>query len=1110
MSTNQWLSYEELKRRLNMAESSLQAIRRGQIDTIVGEQENLVVRLEGAEKREAHIKQVLLAIRNVNQLIMHESDPRHLIEGACANLTATLGYSNAWIALLHDNYTVGVTASSGFNGGFDRLQAQLKMGDFPDCVKRALVSDEVVIIKDPPNECSNCPLAGEYAGRMGLIRALTFEKRSYGVLAVSVPSAFAYDTEAQTLFNELAHDLGFALQKIADKKALQFANDIINRSPAVAFVWKNAQGWPVEYASQNTEKIFGWSAEDFMSNKISYLSVIHPDDLDRVSQEVAQSSADPNATSVEHLPYRIISRNGDIRWVEDMTFIQRTDEGEIDAYKGILLDISSRKQAEKTLKESEHKYRLLVENANETIMLVQAAQIVFINRQGEALFEFSQSELSSRPLGDFIHEEDRDMVLARHQRRLKGESLPDRYSFRIVSKSGQIKWVELKVAVVSWEGEPATLCFLSDITARREAEIALRESERKFRDLFNSISDTVFIHDMQGRFVEVNEVACRIYGYSREEIRRMTPRDLDAPEDRRLFSERVQTLDEEGRLVFDAVHRRKDGSKFPVEIHSRKIEYQGHPCILSIVRDITRRKQTEQTLRKRTRDLQERVKELNCLYGISNLVATPDISLDQIIQGVVELIPRSWRYPDVACARIVLEGKEYRTKNFEETQWRQTGDIQVHGKSSGILEVCYIEEKPGADEGPFFKEERSLVAAVSERLGRIIERDRSKKEKHMLENRLQQARKMEAIGTLAGGIAHEFNNALTAIMGNIELLKMDLAEGDHRGKYFRAMEQSGLRLSGLTNQLLAYARGGKYQATNLKLPEFVLQTLPLLQYNLKPGIQVKTHFAKHTAYVRADHTQMQMMLSAILANANEAIDEEGLIKISADNQEVEEASADRHPGLDPGLYVCLSIEDDGTGMDEETRKGIFEPFFTTKFQGRGMGMAAVYGIVKNHDGWISVDSEANKGTVVRIFLPALETGENTAKKIKTPPDKGTGTILLIEDEDMVMDAVRAMLERAGYRVLVSKTGRAAVHTAESYDGPIDLALLDIKLPDMEGRGVYPLLLKARPDLKVIVASGYSLDGPAQDILNAGAQGFIQKPFSFTQLMEKLKGVLGQG
>ncbi|MFP3912428.1 MAG: GAF domain-containing protein, partial [Desulfobacteraceae bacterium] len=236
MSTNQPLSYEELKRRLNTAESSLQAFRRGQIDAIVGEQDNLVVRLEGAEKREAHIKQVLLAIRNVNQLIMHESDPRNLIEGACANLTAALGYYNAWIALLDDNYTVGATASSGFNGGFDRLQAQLKMGDFPDCVKRALVSDEVVVIKDPPNECSNCPLAGEYAGRMGLIRALKFEKRSYGVLAVSVPSAFAYDTEAQTLFNELAHDLGFALQKIEDKKALQFANDIINRSPAVAFV----------------------------------------------------------------------------------------------------------------------------------------------------------------------------------------------------------------------------------------------------------------------------------------------------------------------------------------------------------------------------------------------------------------------------------------------------------------------------------------------------------------------------------------------------------------------------------------------------------------------------------------------------------------------------------------------------------------------------------------------------------------------------------------------------------------------------------------------------------------------------------------------------------
>ena len=229
---------------------------------------------------------------------------------------------------------------------------------------------------------------------------------------------------------------------------------------------------------------------------------------------------------------------------------------------------------------------------------------------------------------------------------------------------------------------------------------------------------------------------------------------------------------------------------------------------------------------------------------------------------------------------------------------------------------------------------------------------------------------MDAISILAGGVAHEFNNALMGIMGNIELLKMDLPEDERRDKYFEAMKGSGHRMSRLTHQLLAYAQGGKYQPKNLQLDAFVIQTLQILQHDLSPEVRVETHFSKDISVIKADNAQMQMVLSAILANSNEAIEEEGLIRITAGNKDLDEDSLKQHPGLKPGPYVCLAIEDDGKGMDEETRKGIFEPFFTTKFQGRGMGMAAVYGIVKNHDGWIHVDSELGRELQSRyICLP---------------------------------------------------------------------------------------------------------------------------------------------
>lgn len=222
---------------------------------------------------------------------------------------------------------------------------------------------------------------------------------------------------------------------------------------------------------------------------------------------------------------------------------------------------------------------------------------------------------------------------------------------------------------------------------------------------------------------------------------------------------------------------------------------------------------------------------------------------------------------------------------------------------------------------------------------------------------------------------------------------------------------------------------------------------------------------------------------------------------------IDAAVAETHEDMKPGAYVCLIVEDDGKGMDEETRRRMFEPFFTTKFQGRGLGMAAAYGIIKNHEGWISVASESGEGTRVLVCLPAVESSPDQAEKPRAGIVRGTETILLVEDEPMVFEMEKVMLERLGYRVLGAKTGSAAIETAAAFDGPIDLALLDLILPDMKGGEVYTGLMKARPGLKVIVCSGFSIEGPAQEALDAGAQGFLQKPFSIARLSERLRDVI---
>jgi PAS domain S-box-containing protein len=243
-------------------------------------------------------------------------------------------------------------------------------------------------------------------------------------------------------------------------------------------------------------------------------------------------------------------------------------------------------------------------------------------------------------------------------------------------------------------------------------------------------------------------------------------------------------------------------------------------------------------------------------------------------------------------------------------------------------------------------------------------------ERRRLRAQIEQARKMEAIATLAAGIAHEFNNALTGIIGNLDLLELVLPSNDQTGNYLKPIKTSAFRMARLTSQLLAYAREGKYQPRTFSLSDFVDDILPVLRHAIDPGIRLETDLPHNVLPVEADPTQMQMVLSAVVANAAEAIEGKGRIRVSTGNEEIIEEAGRQHPDLTPGAYVRLRVDDDGKGMDENTRARMFEPFFTTKFHGRGLGMAAVYGIVKNHNGSIEVDSQLGKGTVVRIYLPA--------------------------------------------------------------------------------------------------------------------------------------------
>lgn len=427
----------------------------------------------------------------------------------------------------------------------------------------------------------------------------------------------------------------------------------------------------------------------------------------------------------------------------------------------------------------------------------------------------------------------------------------------------------------------------------------------------------------------------------------------------------------------------------------------------------------------------------------------------------------------------------------------------VRCKELLIGTLCVIDTAPRR----FTNADSYIISTLARTLALEEERKAVEREQERLTNRLQQAQKMESIATLAGGIAHQFNNALAVILGNIELIQMDGLADPRMLRFIDPINQAGQKMVQLTGQLLAYARGGKFQTQIVSTHRFVRETLSLVGHSLSAHAELITDLDEKTDPIEVDSTQMQMLLAAILSNASEAIEKSGTVTVKLKNVDLTAGEVRLYQGLKPGRHVLLQIVDTGKGMDEQTCRRIFEPFFTTKFQGRGLGMAAVYGIVKKHGGYIYVESLRGEGTTVSIYLPGARLGPQIMGKPTLYGIQGVGTALIVEDEHLVMEVNKAIVEKLGYRVLEARSGREAVHIAKTYKGNIDFALLDVILPDMGGNQIYPKLKEILPHLKVVVCSGFSLDGPAREILDAGAESFLAKPFTVASLSTTLDKIL---
>jgi PAS domain S-box-containing protein len=380
-------------------------------------------------------------------------------------------------------------------------------------------------------------------------------------------------------------------------------------------------------------------------------------------------------------------------------------------------------------------------------------------------------------------------------------------------------------------------------------------------------------------------------------------------------------------------------------------------------------------------------------------------------------------------------------------------------------------------------------------------------EKKAMEEQLLRSQKMEAIGTLSGGIAHDFNNLLMGILGNISLMLMEIEETHAFYERFKNMEDYVRRGSDLTRRLLGFARGGKYEVRATNLGKFVLKSAEMFG-RTKKDIHIHHKTQDNLWHVDLDRGQMDQVLLNLFVNAWQAMPGGGELYLFLENVTLDKQDA-LSANVNPGRFVKLTVADTGVGMDAATRARIFEPFFSTKERGHGtgLGLASVYGIIKNHGGFIRVESERGAGTSFVIYLPASSRAVEEETRQDHIIQKGQETILFIDDEEMIVDVGRRMLEGLGYKVLTALGGQAGLNIFELNANRIDLVILDMIMPGLNGKETFEALRRLNPAVKVLLSSGYSLNGPAGEIMASGCRGFIQKPFSAAELSAKVREVL---
>ena len=745
---------------------------------------------------------------------------------------------------------------------------------------------------------------------------------------------------------------------------------------------------------------------------------------------------------------------------------------------------------------SEGGYRTLFEKSSDGIVIAELETTAFryANSAISRMLGYAVSELCVMGQADIHPKEVGQHVLAEFQALARGEGNVA-VDIPCLRKDGTMVYADVSVTLVTMDGRAMSAGFFRDVTDRRQAQHALEASETRYRRLFESAKDGILILDAgTGKIVDVNPFLTELTGYSREEFLGQYLWAIGPFKD--VVASKGSFADLQANEYIRYEHlplAARDGRKIDVEFVSNVYCVDGQSVIQCNVRDITARKQADSERQRLTTAI-EAAAELVLIADTKGDIVYVNPAFETVTgYSQAEAIGFNLRLPksgerDEASFRSIWEtisaGKTWRgrlvNKKKDGTLCTQEGTIAVVRDAAGVI--------------------TSYVAVA-----RDITQDLS------LEAQFRHAQKMEAVGRLAGGVAHDFNNVLSVILSYAELIGGDLKADDPLRADIDEIRTAALRATVLTGQLLAFSRQQVLEGKVLDLHESVAGMEKMLCRLLGADIELTILPSSDLWSIKADPGQIEQIVMNLAVNARDAMPKGGELTIETANVELDDDYAHAHHGLPAGAYVKLAVSDTGMGMDKETQARIFEPFFTTKEEGKGtgLGLAMVFGIVKQSGGHIWVYSEPGHGTTFKVYFPKVS-GVPAVRSSERPvpeSDRGNETVLLVEDDDQVRALALHILRRCGYVVLVAANGGEALLICEQHGAKIHLLLTDVVLPRMSGRQLAERLAPLRPGMKVLFMSGYTDDAVLQHgVLDSGV-AYLQKPLTPASLTRKVQEVL---